>query len=40
MEMIKNSPDDCYEIVAKTVNEIMTRIEKLFVLEATLDSYG
>lgn len=38
MEMIKNSPEDCYQTVLSTTHEIMGRIEKLFAMENSLDS--
>ena len=38
MEMIKNSPEDCYQTVLNTTHEIMGRIEKLFAMESSLDS--
>lgn len=33
MEMIKNSPSDCYETVLKTTNVVMDRINRLIQME-------
>lgn len=35
MEMIKNSPADCYETVLKTTNVVMERINQLIQMEVT-----
>ena len=36
MEMIKNSPEDCYDTVLSTTHEIMRRIDNLFAMEANV----
>ncbi|CAK8673507.1 unnamed protein product [Clavelina lepadiformis] len=38
MEMIKNSPKDCYETVLKTTNVIMDRIQALLMMESHIQS--
>lgn len=35
MEMIKNSPADCYETVLKTTNVVMDRINRLIQMEVS-----
>jgi len=38
MELMKNAPDDCYDIVLKTTEEVMSRIQNLFAMENGIDS--
>ncbi|XP_039268867.1 importin subunit beta-1-like [Styela clava] len=38
MEMIKNSPQDCYDTVLKTTNVIMDRINQLLMMESQIHS--
>ena len=39
MEMIKNSPKDCYEIVKKTIMVVLDRLQQVYLVFLLLESW-